>query len=130
MEERRYTRHFTPDEANAVLPFIVPLLLKIHTILADLKAWEPEILRALRGQRENGKPMASEVVDALGKLQELSDEIESYGCVVKDHRYGIVDFPALLNGREVFLCWQYGEETVQYWHPLDEGFSSREPIDH
>lgn len=128
MEERRYARHFTPDEANAVLPFIAPLLLKIRTIIADVKAWEPEMLRALRGQRGNGTPMAPEVVDALGKLQELTEEVESYGCVLKDHQHGIVDFPALLDEQEVFLCWQYGEETVQYWHPLDEGFASRAPI--
>lgn len=128
MHEHRYSRHFTVDEANAVLPFIAPLLHKIRAILADLKAWESEILRALHGQRGNGTPMAPEVVGALERLQQLSEEVESYGCIVKDYRQGIVDFPALLDGQEVFLCWQYGEETVQFWHPLDEGFASRSPI--
>lgn len=128
MDEHRYSRHFTVDEANAVLPFIAPLLHNIRAILADLKAWESEILRALHGQRGNGTPMAPEVVGALERLQRLSDEVESYGCIVKDHQHGIVDFPALLDGQEVFLCWQYGEESVQFWHPLDEGFAARSRI--
>lgn len=55
-------------------------------------------------------------------------EVEAFGCLVKDLDIGLVDFPSLKEGREVYLCWRLGEEEVAFWHGLDEGFAGRKPL--
>jgi len=48
---------------------------------------------------------------------------------VKDLTIGLIDFVALHDGREVYLCWQYGEESIQFWHEIEAGFAGRQPLD-
>jgi hypothetical protein len=55
--------------------------------------------------------------------------IEATGCVVKDLDVGLLDFPALIDNEEVFLCWRLGEDRIRFWHRQDEGFAGRKPID-
>jgi hypothetical protein len=63
-------------------------------------------------------------------LTGLKEEVEQIGCELKDFRVGLIDFPALLDGREVCLCWQLGEDDITYWHETTDGFAGRRPIDH
>ena len=62
-------------------------------------------------------------------LQTEVEAVEARGCVVKDLEHGLIDFYTLLGDRLVFLCWKSGEEEVAYWHPLQGGFSSRQPLE-
>lgn len=61
-------------------------------------------------------------------LREALDKIQSTGCVVKDLDVGLLDFPALIDNQEVYLCWRLGEERIRFWHRQDEGFAGRKPI--
>ena len=63
------------------------------------------------------------------KLKSLIEEILGYGCLVKDLDIGLIDFPTLFRGREVYLCWKLGEPGISFWHGTDEGFAGRKPID-
>jgi len=65
---------------------------------------------------------AERLKSAINKIQEL-------GCIVKDLDIGLVDFPALYRGEEVFLCWKVGEPGIGFWHGIREGFAGRKPID-
>ena len=65
---------------------------------------------------------------ALRTLRDAVGQIEASGCVVKDLDIGLVDFPALLGDEEVYLCWKLGEDSVGYWHRVEEGFAGRKPI--
>lgn len=76
-------------------------------------------------QAEIAREQYARSTDHLASLQE---ELEKIGVDIKDYRLGLVDFPAILDGREVCLCWQLGEDSVAYWHELDAGFSNRQPI--
>jgi hypothetical protein len=51
------------------------------------------------------------------------------GCILKDINTGLVDFPTVRKGREVFLCWQHGEPEIAFWHDVDAGFAGRQPLD-
>lgn len=62
-------------------------------------------------------------------LRSALERISSTGCVVKDLDIGLIDFPALINNEEVYLCWRLGEERIRFWHRQDEGFTSRKPIE-
>src|ERR1700722_9508696 len=62
-------------------------------------------------------------------LQSAIEKISAAGCVVKDLDIGLIDFPALINNEEVYLCWRLGEERIRYWHRQDEGFTARKLIE-
>ena len=65
---------------------------------------------------------ASQVQDTVSKILET-------GCLVKDVDEGLVDFPSLLNGEEIYLCWKLGEKRIEFWHGVQEGFAGRKPLD-
>lgn len=68
--------------------------------------------------------------DALAeRLKETIEEIQDYGCQIKDLDVGLLDFPTLFHGAEVLLCWKLGEPTIAFWHGVDEGFRGRKQID-
>jgi|SRR5271154_5433109 len=62
-------------------------------------------------------------------IQEALEKIQSTGCVVKDLDVGLLDFPARINGEDVYLCWRLGEDRIRFYHRQDEGFASRKPLD-
>ena len=66
---------------------------------------------------------------AKEKVTQAVNEIHETGCVVKDLDEGLVDFPSLRDGQEVYLCWKLGEEHIGYWHGLTEGFAGRKPLE-
>ena len=66
--------------------------------------------------------------EALRTLRDVIGQIEASGCVVKDLDIGLVDFPALLGDEEVYLCWKLGEDSIDYWHRVEEGFAGRKPV--
>jgi hypothetical protein len=68
--------------------------------------------------------------DHLAKaVQTAVERIGETGCVVKDLEAGLLDFPALIDNEEVFLCWRLGEDRIRFWHRQDEGFAGRKPLD-
>ena len=66
---------------------------------------------------------------AVANLKEAIGKIQEIGCLVKDLDIGLIDFPTLLHGQEVYLCWKLGESAIQFWHGVQEGFRGRKPID-
>jgi hypothetical protein len=76
----------------------------------------------LKAARSGLEQLAREAAEAVSELDGL-------GVVVKDLDLGLLDFPASRDGEEVELCWQVGEDAVEYWHPLDAGYRGRKPID-
>jgi len=122
----RRRRTFTLSEANRALPLvqrIVRDIVKVH-----------EVATTLHGQLDHGLPLRrrEEIEDGLerevGKLNRLLDELKDIGCDLKDYRMGLIDFIGLHEGREVCLCWKLGEERIEHWHELHDGFAGRRPI--
>ncbi|HPD30748.1 MAG TPA: DUF2203 domain-containing protein [Phycisphaerae bacterium] len=74
---------------------------------------------------EQGRERYARITDHISELQE---ELEKIGCEIKDYRLGLVDFPALLDGRQVYLCWQIGEDRVSHWHEATTDDTQRRPI--
>jgi hypothetical protein len=67
--------------------------------------------------------------ESAQRLQQIVEEIESTGCLLKDLDIGLVDFPCRVAAEEVYLCWKLGEPHIHFWHKTDEGFAGRKPID-
>jgi len=62
-------------------------------------------------------------------LRNAIESVQELGCVVKDLDIGLIDFPTLFRGEEVYLCWKLGEPVIAFWHGVDEGFRGRKAID-
>ncbi len=128
MSELRHARHFTLEEANSLLPKIIPKLLKIQDALERFREQQKHAKEALARGITNGKKHMLKEKDALDEIGELTLNIEEMGCVIKDYKSGLIDFPAIYNGREIYLCWKLGENEITAWHEIDEGFIGRKPI--
>ena len=115
-------KYFTPREANQTLPLV-------KKVVQDILETGHKI-RALSAERGAKAQESSEVKSLLDQLETLFDELEALGCSYKDWNFsaGLVDFPAMLDGREVCLCWRSDENELKFYHEIEEGFAGRKPI--
>jgi hypothetical protein len=124
-----FARHFTPEEANALLPRLKPLLRQLRDAKEELTDAEAHELLAKAASGNGGGEPGRQVGVAFLEVRRLLETLEHAGIVLKDIDRGLVDFPAVLDGREVFLCWELGEDEVGYWHDLEAGYRGRQPLD-
>jgi hypothetical protein len=123
-------RYFTLQEANEILVTIRPLMDEVQTIRQKILANQPEAWPAIEKSAGNGGNRAlSNMVQDFEKLDALVHLIQDTGVLIKDINIGLLDFPALRDGREVYLCWQYGEGEIAFWHEVEGGFAGRQSID-
>lgn len=130
-------RFFTLQEAEELLPRIERLLQSAVEAHSEAAGHEGALERVVSritylggveidpadySQRKNLKRRAE------GVVQQAIEEIQAAGVLIKDIEAGLIDFPAVLGGREVLLCWKLGEARIEHWHGVDEGFSGRKPI--
>ena len=124
------SQYFTLQEANKALNIIRPLMDEVQVIRQKILENQPEAWPAIEKSAGNGGNRAlSNLVQDFEKLDALVHQIQDTGAQIKDINTGLLDFSALKNGREVYLCWQHGEDDIQYWHEIEAGFAGRQPID-
>lgn len=122
-------QYFTLQQANETLKVIRPLMEEVQTIRQKILAHQPEAWPAIEKSAGNGGNKAlSSIVGDFEKLDALIHQILDTGVQIKDINIGLLDFSATRDGREVYLCWQYGEEDIAYWHEVDAGYAGRQPI--
>ena len=120
---------FTLDEANAFVPQLLDLVPRIQKLSISLNNDFPDIKYAREKAKWNGgSDQGVDYLNAVLKYNDLMHRIEGMGCEVKGIREGLVDFPSLREGREVYLCWRMPEKEILFWHDLNTGFSGRKPI--
>jgi hypothetical protein len=124
-----YERHFTREEANALLPRLTPLLDQLREAKDELTDTEAHEALADAAPSNGGGEEGRQVGVAFLEVRRLLETIEQAGIVLRDIDRGLVDFPSLLDDREIYLCWELGEDVVAYWHDLDAGYGGREPLD-
>ena len=129
-------RHFTPEEANAALAEVGPLVERMvehrRAHVAAL-ARQEELEVRIRGNGGGIPPAtlaaaAEEVESEARELARTIDELLKRGVEVKDIDEGLVDFPALRHGETVLLCWRLGEDEIRYWHTAEAGFAGRREL--
>jgi len=129
-----FDRHFTLGEANALLPRIREIFQMIHSRLKEAQAGASPISLSphpLTPGRTNGKQTPGRLSHEQ-IVREIGDwiaEIADNGIVIQDVSRGLIDFPAFVEGEEVFLCYELNDgDTIRYWHSLDRGYAGRRPI--
>lgn len=124
------SQYFTPQQANDTLKIIRPLMDEVQAIRRKILANQPEAWPAIEKSVGNGGNRAlSNMVQDFEKLDALVHRILDTGVQIKDVNLGLLDFSALRDGHEVYLCWQYGEGDIAFWHEVDAGFTGRQPIE-
>lgn len=122
-------RHFTVEEANALLPRVRAIVESILAARQRVIDVQPEVWPVLEQAVGNGGSLkAGKLVEDFKTIENGVKAIQDLGIFVKDVNTGLVDFPALRGGREVFLCWRYNEPAVAFWHELHTGFDGRQPL--
>jgi hypothetical protein len=129
-------RHFTPEEANAALTQVRPLVERMvghRRAHVDALERQEELEGRIRGNGGGIPPAklaetAAEVERHARELARAVDDIVELGVEVKDLDEGLVDFPAERHGETVLLCWQLDEDEIRYWHTPQEGFAGRRPL--
>jgi hypothetical protein len=131
-------RTFTLDEAQSMLPVLEGLLRTaiegkklIEAVDAELQALAHRIFLS-GGLLVDVVHMArrrAEREKAVQRVKDAVHEIDAIGVQVKDLDMGLLDFPCLVNGEVILLCWKLGEEKIAHWHSTSEGFAGRKPID-
>ena len=126
-------RYFAIDEANEVLGEARPVLEELR----DDRDRVAEIQAALQREREtNGSAEHAEQLaereqelrEVVRRMQSAVAQIDEWGITLREIGTGLIDFPALANGRPIWLCWRLGEDDIGWWHETNEGFDSRHPL--
>ena len=123
-----FQKHYTREEVRRLLPQIREWLKRTAQLRADLEKLD----RCLGGLMSPGCDLGGEAVNTWAKslvqLDALLREFQRREILIKDLDRGLLDFPAILGDKEVFLCWEQDEEDVEFWHDLDAGYAGREPL--
>jgi hypothetical protein len=132
---RRYgfARLFTVEEANALLPALIPLLTELKREKEELDEAQKELAGLTPAMRANGHGAAAAAIEQrmAALIERLTDgvrRINAMGVEVKDLNHGLIDFPHQRGERVVYLCWHLGEGPLAYWHEIADGFPGRQPL--
>ena len=123
------TKYFTPEEANRALPQVRSLVAQIMQAREAIISAQPELWPVLEKSIGNGgSKKAGELLSEFRRVEQGVRGLQEIGCELKDMSIGLVDFPALRDGREVLLCWKYDEPEIMFWHDLQSGYPGRKRL--
>jgi hypothetical protein len=130
------SRFYAIDEANAALPEVERILAALRDQRVELIALRDRVVAASPSDGETPTDDAAEQIRLLRLgMQGLIDQMQAgvarlveLDITLRDISTGLIDFPALVTGRPIWLCWRLGEDDVAHWHSVDEGFDARRPL--
>ena len=131
-------RRFSLSEAQSLIPQVDSLLRQAVSLKSDYQEAEQTILASAHRVSMMGGMVVNrdQAIDAKNRRDEVAaklrgaiEQVQEFGCVIKDLDTGLIDFPTLLRGVEVYLCWKLGEPAIEFWHGVEEGFRGRKAID-
>ena len=123
------SKFFSVEEANAYIPQLLINIPRIQILMKSLTDEYLDVDKARKKVQLNGGSIqGADYLNCVLKINYLTDELESRGCVLKGIEHGLVDFPSLRDGKEVYLCWKNPEQQIEYWHDIQSGFTGRQRI--
>ena len=124
----RFKKHYSRDEARGLLPLIRKWLEALEQRRAELEKNDQRLAGLMTGGQDTGGSLVNRWVTVLAEIRNTLREFEEREIIIKDLERGLIDFPALIGGKEVFLCWEKDEDDIEYWHDIDSGYAGREPL--
>jgi len=124
----RFSKHYTIEEASALLPQIRNWFVKLEEINKEINPLEKQLRRLVATGYDTGGEMVTRLVRRQADSRDLFQEFVKREIQVKDLERGLIDFPSYRQGKEIFLCWEKEEDNIEFWHSIDCGFSDRERL--
>jgi hypothetical protein len=124
----QHARHYTVDQANAALEWVTERLERLRSARVQLSDEEARTALGEAAPSNGGGEPGRVVSEAFLELQRTLGELQAMDVVLRDLERGLVDFPALRDGREVYLCWEAGEDAIEFWHDTDTGYGGRQRL--
>jgi hypothetical protein len=127
--DQLFQKHFTIDEARAMLPELRSVFSDAHRRRDVVQKTDSELGKRLKetGADVGGEKVSGLLMDML-QLNTQLRRIQEMGVQIKDFDRGLIDFPHIRDGREVFLCWELDEDDIEFWHDIDCGYGGRERL--
>ena len=127
MDDKKY---FTVEEADRLIPQIKAMIEQLRQGRRQLLGHRSmaETVAQKAGGNGGGSEAGAYLSDYWRRLGRGLAQLQAMGVVLKDLDRGLIDFPHWREGREVYLCWEYGEERIDYWHEIDSGYAGRQPL--
>ena len=123
-----FTKHYTRDEARALLPQIREWFATLSELRRRLDKYEQRLAGLLAGGNDVGGEAVHQWLKTLAEIKVVLREFQTREIQVKDIDRGLIDFPSLRGGKEIFLCWEQDEEDIEFWHDLNSGYAGRERL--
>ena len=124
----QFQKHYTRNEARALLPEIRRWLKRLVELRDEREKKEARLLALMTPGSDLGGESVNNWIRTLAQMREVSLEFQRREIQIKDLDRGLIDFPALIGGKEVFLCWEQDEDDIEFWHDLEAGYAGREKL--
>jgi hypothetical protein len=125
----RFSKHYTRDEARALLPQIRQWLADLNRLRGDVERYDKRLSGLNAAGQDIGGDTVNKWIRSLAAMQQTLIEFQRREIFIKDVTRGLLDFPAIIGGKEVFLCWESDEDDIEFWHDLESGYGGREKLD-
>lgn len=126
MQKKRY---FTVEEANECIPQLIEDISALLELKEELERLQEELKPFIEEIPSNGGSKKALLLMKIGdQFRDTIKRIEDRGCHIKGLDPALIDFPHIRDGKEVYLCWRFGEKEIGYWHEIESGFSGRKPL--
>ena len=125
----RHRRHYTHEEATALLEWVAEVLGRMRAARDRLLDEDARDALSAASSGNGGGDPGRAVSEAFLELREGAASLRERDVILRDLDRGLIDFPSLRDGREVYLCWvESEEEAIEFWHDLDAGYAGRQPL--
>lgn len=125
---QKFRKHYSREEARALLPKVREWLDQLSALHSEFEKNERRLASLLASGQDTGGNLVNSTVKLQSEIRRLFQEFQEREIFIKDLERGLVDFPAIVGGREVFLCWEKDEDDIEFWHDIDSGYAGREPL--
>jgi hypothetical protein len=125
----QHGRHYSLEQANAALPRVAELLQTLRSASERLGDREAREALGEAAPGNGGGAPGRTVSEGFLALRDAMYELREREIVLRDLARGLIDFPAMRDGREIYLCWEEGEQEIAFWHEPDAGFAGRRPLE-
>jgi hypothetical protein len=123
-----FSKHYTREEAKALLPQLRKWLNQLEQAQDHLLKYDKRLSSLMEPGRDAGGDLVNNWARTIADVRSVMGEFQRREILIKDIDRGLVDFPAFIGGKEVFLCWEKDEEDIEFWHDLDTGYAGRERL--
>ena len=124
----QFKQHYTRDQARALLPQIRQWLKQLSALRQKLSDCDQRVSRLIAGGNDVGGETVNRWVRVAADVKATLAEFQRREIQIKELDRGLIDFPAILDGKEVFLCWEQDEDDIEFWHDIDDGYAGRERL--